>query len=142
MAYAENTVVPIERSKAEIEKMLSRYSASAFALGWTPSGATLMFEAHGRRIRFELPLPKGKDCRNADALAKETRRRWRCLALVIKAKLEAVESKIVSFEEEFLAHIVVPGKNGETFGQWAGPQLAAAYERGSNMPPLLGAHPS
>jgi hypothetical protein len=33
--------------------------------------------------------------------------------------------------------IVLPG-TGETFGTWAAPQIAAAYERGTDMPPLLG----
>jgi hypothetical protein len=35
------------------------------------------------------------------------RQRWRALVLVIKAKLEAVESGITSFEDEFLAHTVL-----------------------------------
>jgi hypothetical protein len=64
----------------------------------------------------------------------ECRQRWRALLLVIKAKLEAVESGIACFEEEFLAHIVLP--NGQQVGQWLRPQLAFAYERG-NMPPML-----
>jgi hypothetical protein len=136
--YAEGTAVPVDRSKAEIERLLTRYGATAFASGWSDGSATLLFEAQGRRIRFELPLPNAKSHPNDDKRMKEARRRWRCLALVIKAKLEAVESQIVTFEEEFLAHIIVPGTK-ETFGTWAAPQIAAAYERGLKMPPLLGA---
>lgn len=45
------------------------------------------------------------------------RQRWRALALAIKAKLEAVECGITSFEEEFLAHLVIPGQGGKTVGQ-------------------------
>lgn len=134
--YAEGTVVPIDRSKAEIERLLSRYGATAFCSGWVEGRATIMFEAKGRRIRFELPMPDQKLFRG-DKLAAEQRRRWRCLVLSIKSKLETVETGIASFEEEFLAHIVVPGTD-ETFAEWAGPQLAAAYERGLRMPPLLG----
>jgi response regulator RpfG family c-di-GMP phosphodiesterase len=44
----------------------------------------------------------------------ETRRRWRCLAMVIKAKLEVVASGISSFEEEFLAHVML--YDGRTVG--------------------------
>ena len=62
------------------------------------------------------------------------RQRWRALALVIKAKLEAVESGITEFDDEFMAHIMLP--SGETFGSWAKPQIAAAYDTG-DMPPLL-----
>ena len=38
----------------------------------------------------------------------ERRRLWRALLLNIKAKLEAVESGISVFDEEFMAHIVLP----------------------------------
>jgi len=55
--------------------------------------------------------------------------------LAIKAKLECVESGIASFEEEFLAYIVLP--NQQTMGQLALPQIAQAYG-GGKMPPLLG----
>ena len=37
------------------------------------------------------------------------RQRWRALSLCIKAKLEACESGITTFEEEFLAQLVLPG---------------------------------
>jgi hypothetical protein len=35
-------------------------------------------------------------------------RRWRALLLMIKAKVEAVESGVVTFEDEWLAHFVLP----------------------------------
>lgn len=53
--------------------------------------------------------------------------------LCLKAKLEAVESGITSFEAEFLAHFVIPG--GGTFGEYAIPQLEEASKSGS-MPTL------
>jgi hypothetical protein len=53
---------------------------------------------------------------------------------VIKAKLEAVQAGIVTFEEEFLAHILLP--SGETVGEWATPQLEDIYEAGG-MPEVL-----
>jgi len=34
MSYAENTSVPVDRSKAEIEKTFIRYGAGQFAYGW------------------------------------------------------------------------------------------------------------
>lgn len=138
MTYAARTEVSVDKTKAEIEKLLARYGATSFASGWSPEGATIVFEAKARRIRFELPMPKQETFRSVKKWEQEQRRRWRCLALMVKSKLEAVESGIVSFEEEFLAHIVVPGR-GETFGQWVRPQLAEAYAGGKAMPPLLGA---
>lgn len=152
--FAEGTVVLVERSRAEIEKLLTRYGASRFASGWDQKGATIIFEAKGRRVRFMLPLPDLNDeefqfaksrttyaspvKRSSEAAQKffdaEVRRRWRALALVIKSKLEAVDSGISEFEAEFLAHIVLPG--GATVGEWVGPQLEDIYATG-NLPPLL-----
>jgi hypothetical protein len=62
------------------------------------------------------------------------RQKWRALALVIKAKLEAVEAGIAIFEDEFMANIVLP--NGSTVSQFMLPQITEAYESGQ-MPKLL-----
>lgn len=40
MRYASETVVPVERSRAEIEGLLVRYGASQFHTGWMSSRAT------------------------------------------------------------------------------------------------------
>jgi hypothetical protein len=59
--YAKDTAVPSDRSRAEIERTLARYGASRFLYGWEPDKAVIAFEAHGRRIRFDLPLPDRTD---------------------------------------------------------------------------------
>jgi hypothetical protein len=56
------------------------------------------------------------------------------LALAIKAKLEAVESGIATFEEEFLAYVVLP--DGQSVGQHVLPNIEQAYVT-NKMPPLL-----
>lgn len=43
--YAADTSVSVERSKAEIEKTLTRYGASAFAYGWEGDEAMIQFRA-------------------------------------------------------------------------------------------------
>jgi hypothetical protein len=65
--------------------------------------------------------------------------RWRALALVIKAKLEAVQQGISTFEDEFLAQTVLP--DGNTLSRWIQPQLTSVYATG-HMPPLLSAGPN
>lgn len=60
--------------------------------------------------------------------------KWWALYLVIKAKLEAVESGISCFEDEFMANIVLP--DGSLVGDFMRPQIAAAYDMGT-MPALL-----
>lgn len=125
--FAYGTTVAPEKTKAQIESLLSRYGANSFASGWNGTKAVLIFQAHGRRVKFELDL-KNKEER-------EVMRLWRCLLLAIKAKLEVVESGIATFEEEFLAHIVLP--DGETVGDWIQPQIQNVYETGK-MPLMLG----
>jgi len=62
--YARDTQVSTDRSKAEIERVLSRYGARSFAYGWEASSAVIMFEANYRRIKFSLRLPKKADFEN------------------------------------------------------------------------------
>ena len=147
--YAVNTIVAPEKTRAEIERVVTRYGATKFVSGWEESGAAVLFEMRGRRVRFSLPLPDKSDERfltghgrrqrtfaeRQKAYDQHVRSAWRALYLVIKAKLEAVESGIGVFESEFLANIVLPG-TGETFGEWAIPKIAAAYN-GTPMPPML-----
>jgi hypothetical protein len=147
MRYAAQTGVPVDRSKSEIERLLARYGASRFAHGWDLDKAVVMFHAHGRMIRFTLPLPARKEFgttptgrarknpRATDqAWEQACRQRWRALSLVIKAKLEAVESRIAEFETEFLAYVVLP--TGGTVGEWVKPQIHEAYATG-RLPKML-----
>lgn len=143
MSYAENTRVPVGQSQNEIRRVLEKYKATGFAFGEQIGTHVVMFEMQGRRIRIVVPMPvvgslkpnqkyiKWKD----DECAKEARRRWRCLLITIKAKLECVETGITTLEEEFLAHIVL--YNGQTMGQLAIPQIKLSYENKA-LPPLLG----
>ena len=62
------------------------------------------------------------------------RQRWRALLLIIRAKLEAVESGITTLESEFLANILLP--DGGTIGEWLALQVDEAYATG-RMPPML-----
>lgn len=149
MRYAADTSVSVEKSRAEIERILGRYGATRFAYAAEPERAQVVFEAKGRRVRFLVPLPSRQDKaythtpgrghkRHPEdafrAWEQSCRQRWRALALSIKAKLEVVESGISTFEDEFLAHIVLP--NGEAVGEWLGPQIEASY-KSRRMPAML-----
>ncbi|WP_375291508.1 hypothetical protein, partial [Qipengyuania sp.] len=139
------------RSRDEIERTLERYGADQFLYGWQEDAAVVGFRIGGRHIRLILPLPAkterrfthhSRGARAPDAAQKEweqaVRQKWRALALVIKAKLEAVESGIAVFEDEFMAYIVLPGGE-ETVGDFMRPQIAEAYRIGAapNMLPML-----
>jgi hypothetical protein len=147
--FAEKTSVSSEQSRSEIERILTRYGATSFMYGWQGDSAVVAFEMQCRRICFRLPMPPktspeftktpgGRRIRSTveanKAWEQGCRQRWRALALVIKAKLEAVETGITVFEDEFLAHIVLP--DGQTVGGFMQPQIEAAYQTGK-MPALL-----
>jgi hypothetical protein len=141
--FAEKTRVPVGDSQREIERILRRYGADGFMAGWDNRRgfATLAFRCNERQIRFELPMPKRADFKGSEAeierlMGQQERQRWRALVLVVKAKLEAVESQIATFDQEFMAHVVLP--NGRTVSEMILPQIAQAHLTG-RMPPLLGA---
>lgn len=55
MAYAKDTSVPVDRSKAEIERILIRYGADGFMYGWEGNSAMILFRVRGKMLRFVLP---------------------------------------------------------------------------------------
>lgn len=148
--YASQTTVSSEKSRAEIESTLRRYGADSFAYVSERTRAIIAFQAYGRRVKFELPMPDPLADEFTRTPARRTRRspeqqreaweqacrqKWRALNLCVKAKLEAVESGITTFESEFMAHILLP--DGRTVGEHASPMIERAYTTGAT-PPLLG----
>lgn len=139
--YAQGTDVPSDRSRAEIERTLTRYGATRFSYGWEDDRngmtAVIQFVKGGLVIRFTLAFPSredpefiltptGRDRSDSAAAAayeQAIRQKWRALLLVVKAKLEAVESGITTFEQEFLPHVVMPG--GRTVAEEVLPQVEA-----------------
>lgn len=146
--YAAQTQVPSDRSRTEIEKTLLRYGATQFAYGVDRTAALIGFVAHGRQIRFVLPLPDraattftttptGRRRTRAQAEAefeRAVRQHWRALALVVKAKLEAVEAGIAEFTDEFLAYTVLP--DGSTVAEHIQDRISDAYRSGE-VPELM-----
>lgn len=143
--YAANTAVSSELSRLEIERTLIRYGADQFAYAMQTGKAMIGFVMEGRQVKFILPLPKKEDFTYTDTGRTRTdnsqkevweqasRQRWRALNLVIKAKLEAVECGISSFDREFMADVVLP--DGRTVGDFMLPQIEQAYISG--RPPMM-----
>jgi len=148
MAYATTTEVPVERSKAQIEALLTKYGAQGYHTGWQaadgddPGWDAVEFMWKSKVIRFRVPRPLPKkadgkyhawatdrygyrlaDAKMQKAIDQQNRSRWRVLFLVIKAKLEAVEAGVSIFEDEFLSFIVTG--SGRTVGEILLPRLAA-----------------
>jgi hypothetical protein len=130
--YAVDTKVPVAITRNEIEATLTKFGATSFAFMINNERASIMFEYGGRRIRFDLALPR---MHSETATAKLHRVRWRALFLSIKAKLVSVDTEIETFEEAFLAHVVMA--DGSTVAQQALPAIEQQYKTGK-MTPLLG----
>lgn len=113
MAYAEKTTVSVTKTKADIEDLIIRYGADQFISGFKENLAVIGFTMANKQIKFLLPLPdktdktfwyttgRGQKRSNEAAYAaweQACRSKWRALYLIIKAKLEAVESGISTVE--------------------------------------------
>lgn len=124
--FAAATKVPVEQSIADIRATVARYSGEQFIYMLGEDQAVVAFSMEARQVRFYVSM-KDRDAQNR-------RQAMRALLLVIKAKLEAVASGVMLFEDEFLANIVLP--NGTLVGQEVRARIATAYESGE-MPKLL-----
>ena len=146
MTYAAQIRVPISKSKTDIEELQAKHGAMGFAYATEGNRSLVAFNMSGRRVQTIPVMPSIDDYARTPRNARRTaaaqqaaweqagRQRWRALLLIIRAKLEAVESGITTLESEFLANIVLP--DGGTVGQWLAPQVDAAYAMG-RMPPML-----
>lgn len=153
--FAEKTKVAASKSRMEIENCVDRYGGTQFYSGWdTEEGVSIVgFSMEGRQIRMRIRAPELGELMEKESVhagggsyrtptereareqqVKEAQRRWRALALVVKAKLEAVASGVETFEQAFLAHVLLP--DGTTVGDFLEPQLAQVYS-GKKMPKLL-----
>jgi hypothetical protein len=130
-AYA-TTSVPVERSQAEIRKLLQRYEVQRLAFGEERDDAgqrwaAVTFQARMLGVRMRVPLKqvnehdvrakavrarsKGVAEIRDDMYTQEERRIWRVLAWNLKARLVAVDEGLESFEEAFLPHLIDPRTN-------------------------------
>lgn len=150
--YAARTSVSMDRSQMEIQRILMRFGASQYVYGWDKDRrrALVGFTLDGKSVRISLPIPAPTDNsfartptgrkRSSTAIMEReweqsVRQRWRALAAVIKAKLIAIEEGISTFEEEFLAHILLP--NQRTVAEIVLPELDRAYKSGTAPEILL-----
>lgn len=148
MAYAETTTVSVERSISEIVSLIKKNGANRIMQVEEPGYVGISFFLKDRLLRFKVMLPgidtikqysgNGRYLNESQRRARMEQRhmqRARALLLVIKAKLESVESGVETFEEAFLANVVMP--NGMTIAEMAVPRISEAYESGETPPLML-----
>ena len=133
--YAENTSVPISRSKANIEDTLLRYGINEFAMGVSLRGDGIIFTKDDKVFKINVPNPNPDDYRTDKQYEQARRQRWRILLLSIKAKLEEIEAGLISFEDQFLSYMALP--NGGTVADFMKlPENTARLQK-TTMPKLL-----
>lgn len=113
--YAEGTTVGVDASRGEITGILAKHGVQR--MGWmgSPEGDELMFELGGGQFRLRIAKPTlveiRRDYPNAyDVPAKldgEWRRRWRANVLLLKAKLEFIDSGDTTLDRELLPYRVL-----------------------------------
>lgn len=146
--YASNTDVSQERSIEEIKNNLRRFGADSFSSYESSrhNMAGLEFEMNNRRVRFLITIPNrdefvktetGRD-RTTNQVnlewEKAIRQKWRSLALIVKAKLVAVNENVVEFDQEFAMHFVTA--NGQTMYEQIKPKMEE-YCNSSEFPALM-----
>jgi hypothetical protein len=127
--------------------------------------AVVYFALEGRHIRLQVPIPKldawpdpKLDARQQPRGKKAPQRwsrwgeatragwvrqqwgqvcrtRWRCMLLIVKAKLELIGMQLSTVDREFLADITLP--DGRSVYEWLKPGIEKAY-LGGTMPRMLG----
>lgn len=139
--YAADTRVPVGQSRSEIETLLERHKAKQFgtAVDYDLHQARIQFRLHDRIVRFVITLPDEKKLGTGKRFEQAERQKWRALLLVIKAKLESVENNIETFEQAFLANVVMP--NDRTVAEILTPIIALAYKDGKLPRQLMAENP-
>lgn len=145
--YAAGTEVPVERSREALHKLLRAHGSTELAFASGERGHSRVgFKIDGRLYAIEVPridisklrVPSGTfgslEARRRAVLDGEERRLWRCLLLVVKAKLEAARNGISTIEDEFLAHVVMA--DGRRLGDALRPRIEELARSGS-VPSLL-----
>lgn len=142
MVYAERTEVALEKSIAEIVQHLKRAGAQRIAQVDDVDGYVIQFFMKDRMLRFGVAFPNldqmpVRDGRGAilsrdqrqSRQEQARRQRGRALMLVIKAKLESVESGVETFEQAFLANVVMA--DGKTVYDRIAAPIADEYATGA-----------
>jgi hypothetical protein len=128
--FAEGTKVSVESSRGEISGILAKHGVKR--MGWfgdSDSGDQLQFELDGGQYRLTIERMTPAELRardggaysypdNVDWEAKadaEWRRIWRANVLLLKAKLEFIDSGDTTLDRELLPYRVLA--DGRTLGQ-------------------------
>lgn len=150
--YAEGTDVSLDQSLVEIQNIVKKYGGVDYMSGHAEGRGSFFSWRQpdvNRVVRFNIfwpeptatavaTTPAGVERSKDDlpgAQEAEFRRRARALVIRVKALLETVYQGGETFEEVFLAKILLP--DGSTVAEQVSPRIALAYETGQMPPDML-----
>jgi len=144
----EDTSVSIDKSQAQIRKLLNKFNVKAIRFTSYPSYALLEFmrEVSDKQyVPYRITVePKVRDwARNsARELDRAERQVWRVAYWWLKSKLEAIEFGLVEFEQDFLPYMLLQDSVGheETVAKVFFERLAGRI--GSPEDPFRGLRPA
>ena len=74
--FAERTDVPIDRSRAEVERLIERYGCTRFGVMNEADGsAAVYFEHQGRQLQIPIKMPPKAKYRHVNTRTRHRRRR-------------------------------------------------------------------
>lgn len=149
MAYAETTKVAVEKSVAEIVSLVRANAGSQIAQLDDDDRYVIAFTLGGRQVRFVVTFDPvsakrfERDGRGTTRTAAQRRDHWeqhrrqrmRAMLLVIRAKFESVQSQVETFEQAFLANVVMA--DGRTVHEHIAEPIALQYQSGDVAPLML-----
>jgi len=112
--YAAGTTVPVNRSKADLEKICIKYGAKNFSVLQNDFLTAIFFKYHDRVYRFDMDMGKikiaktGNQVNDKKKFEAEERRRWRVMVITLKAMFESVENEVMDYELLFQPYTVLP----------------------------------
>lgn len=119
--YAENTKVSVDSSRGEITSILAKNGVQNMGWSSTPTKDQLIFQLQGGTYRLTMVRPSAASMEQRDRhlyvyphnvdweskVDQEWRRVWRANVLLLKAKLEFIDSGDTTIERELLPYRVL-----------------------------------
>ncbi len=142
-AAYKGTDVAVSRSQDEIRRLLRKYGADQVQYAEDHKARTLTVRflisvngrSYGVQLRAAIPVIEPVSAHGRSRTAKQIevmeeqneRASWRAVFYALKSRLESIEYGIETFEQAFLAHMLLPGTDQTLFEK-----MQPALEAGKN----------
>lgn len=123
--YAWMTTVPVEKSQAELMTLLGRHGVTDLATTHSAArGSAIRFRIGARWFEVAIGRPLWDEIQNdyqntrgtvVENIEQEYRRRWRAQLMLLRMKLEFIETGESTVETEFMSSLLL--ESGRTLAE-------------------------